>query len=85
MNIGKILLGVLSGIAMGGLFGMLFAPEKGTVTRKKISKTRKSQVDKLRDRINEFIENTNGKTKLSKDHPEDLAKKGKAKAEKLTE
>lgn len=85
MNIGKVLLGVLGGIAMGGLIGTLFAPEKGAVTRNKISKTRKGQVNKLRNRINEFLESINGKTNLLKDHPEDVAKKGKAKAEKLTE
>ena len=36
MKTGKVLLGLLAGIATGALMGILFAPEKGEVTRKRI-------------------------------------------------
>lgn len=36
MSSGKIILGTLAGIAIGTTLGILFAPEKGCVTRKKI-------------------------------------------------
>ena len=36
MKSGKVLLGVLAGAAAGALLGILFAPEKGTKTRKMI-------------------------------------------------
>jgi len=38
MSTGKVLLGVLAGIAVGATLGILFAPDKGSTTRKKFPK-----------------------------------------------
>ena len=38
MENGKVLLGVLAGVAVGATLGILFAPDSGTNTRKKIMK-----------------------------------------------
>ena len=35
MSKGKLLLGVLAGVAAGALLGILMAPDKGSETRKK--------------------------------------------------
>ena len=43
MKSGKILLGIMAGTAAGALLGILFAPEKGPVTRKKILKKGKKE------------------------------------------
>lgn len=37
MNSSKVLLGVLGGVAAGAIAGILFAPAKGSKTRKKIA------------------------------------------------
>lgn len=38
MNSGKVVLGALAGLAAGALLGILFAPDKGSETRKKSRK-----------------------------------------------
>jgi len=48
MSSGKVLLGVLAGVAAGALLGVLFAPDKGTVTRKAISKKAEDYAEALR-------------------------------------
>jgi gas vesicle protein len=55
MSTGKVLLGVLAGITAGALLGILFAPEKGCETRKKIANSGKSLVDDLNDTLKEFM------------------------------
>ena len=52
MSSGKLLLGVLAGVATGALLGILFAPEKGSVTRKKIAKSSEDYADSLKDKFN---------------------------------
>ena len=56
MKSGKILLGVLAGVAIGATLGILFAPDKGSSTRKKISKKSDAYADELEKKFNEFID-----------------------------
>lgn len=56
MNTGKVLLGILAGAATGALLGVLFAPHKGAVTRKKIIRTTGNYTDEVKDKINEVLE-----------------------------
>lgn len=37
MSSGKVMIGLVAGLAAGAIMGILFAPDKGTETRKKIS------------------------------------------------
>ena len=45
----NLLLGILGGLAIGAVVGILFAPDKGTETRKKIAKKGKDLAKKGND------------------------------------
>ena len=53
----NVVIGALAGIAVGAMLGVLFAPETGVETRKKIFKKSKDSADALKDIFNEFIDN----------------------------
>lgn len=53
----NVVIGALAGIAVGALLGVLFAPDKGTETRKKITKKSKDTTDSLKNKFNEFVDN----------------------------
>ena len=55
MSSGKVLLALLAGVAAGALLGVLFAPEKGSETRKKISKKGEDYAENLTEKFNEFL------------------------------
>ena len=51
----KVLLALLTGLAAGAAMGILFAPEKGTHTRDKLSDALNSLGDNIRDRAADEI------------------------------
>lgn len=55
MNTGKVLLGVLAGVAAGAILGVLFAPDKGTRTRQKITKKGEDYADDLKEKFDDFL------------------------------
>ena len=83
MNSSKLLLGILGGVAVGAIAGVLFAPEKGKDTRKKILKNSKDYADNLKNKIQslqgEVTEKYNGYFEDAKE----LAAKGKEFAKDL--
>jgi len=67
MSSGKVLLGVLAGVTTGVLLGVLFAPEKGSKTRKKIAGKGEDFADALTEKFNEFLESITEKFKRAKE------------------
>ena len=53
----KVLVGLLAGLAAGAALGLLFAPDKGTETRDKLSQSLKDLGDSIKDRAAEEINN----------------------------
>lgn len=54
MNTGKVALGVLGGIAVGAIAGILFAPAKGSKTRKRILKKGKGYADDVKNKFDQL-------------------------------
>jgi gas vesicle protein len=81
MSSGKVFLGVLAGLAAGAMLGVLFAPDKGTETRKKIVKKGDEYVDALSEKFNEFLDDVTEKFDKVKDDVSEFAEKTKAKYE----
>lgn len=66
MNTGKVALGVLAGLATGAILGILFAPDKGSVTRKKIADKGKDSLDGLKTKYNSVIDSISSKLEAVK-------------------
>lgn len=56
----KVLIALLAGVAAGAAFGLLFAPERGTDTRDKLSESLKNLGDSIKEKAAEEIDNLSG-------------------------
>ena len=52
---GKVVLGLLAGVALGATLGILFAPDKGERTRRNISSKVEDMESDLEDRFEDFL------------------------------
>ncbi len=77
MSSGKIFLGVLAGLAAGALLGVLFAPDKGSVTRQKITKKGEDYAEAVKEKFNEFLDNISEKFEKVKEEVEKEIPKAK--------
>lgn len=58
-NTAKILAAFAIGAAAGAVLGILFAPEKGAETRRKVSEEGQKMADAIKDKLNEVKEKIN--------------------------
>ena len=72
----KTALGFLAGAAVGSILGILFAPDKGTETRRKLSETGTDVTDSLKSKFNDFVDGIRDTYRGVKDDAEDLAEEG---------
>ncbi|MDI1233722.1 MAG: YtxH domain-containing protein [bacterium] len=80
-NYAKIIGALLLGAAVGGALGVLFAPEKGSDTRKKILSKGDDLTDSLKEKLNGFMEDVKKEIDTVKSNAKDLIEKGSAKVE----
>jgi gas vesicle protein len=77
MNSGKVLLGVLAGVAVGALAGILLAPAKGSRTRRRILKKGEKFADGIKDKFNEYADDLSEKLEMAKDEVSAIAHKAR--------
>ena len=75
----KVLLGLLAGAAIGAIAGILFAPDKGSETRKKIAKNTNEVGETLKSSFNDFVDSVKDKYRHAKHEVEEVAEKGASK------
>jgi gas vesicle protein len=79
MSSSKILVGFLAGAAVGALAGILFAPDKGSATRKKIATKTSDITDSVKNSFSDFIDTVKDTYAGAKEEVDEFGDKAKAK------
>ena len=76
-NNGKLIGALLIGAAIGGVLGILFAPDKGSETRKKIIGKADDLTDSLKEKFSALLEDAKKEIELAKEKAHEFAENGK--------
>ncbi len=82
MSTRKLLIGVLAGAAVGAVLGILFAPDKGSSTRKRFSRKSYQYTDELEGKFNDLIDNITEQFQTVVEEVNQMSEDGMLKAEK---
>lgn len=85
MNSGKVIVGILASLTAGAALGLLFAPEKGSKTRKEIFKKGENITEDLEKKFHAFITGVKAKYESLSHDAARIAKSGVHKSEKILE
>ncbi|MFT5252286.1 MAG: gas vesicle protein [Flavobacteriales bacterium] len=75
----KVLLGFLGGVAAGALLGVLYAPDKGSKTRKKIKQKGRQYTDDAKYKAKDMLNTFSKKYETLKAEGKELIAQGKSK------
>ncbi len=82
-NTGKLIGALLLGAVVGGALGILFAPAKGSETRKKLSAKGTDMSDAMSDKFEDFVDDVKKEVEKVKEKANEFMENGIAKAEKF--
>ena len=73
-NTAKLIGVLLLGAAVGGALGILFAPAKGSDTRKKLAGKSDDLTDAIKEKFNDFLEEIKKETEAAKEKTHEFSK-----------
>lgn len=85
MNTAKVIVGVLAGVAIGAAIGILFSPDKGANTRKKLTKKSDDIMRDIEEGLSEIYDTVAQKYGATSNEVEKLVKNGKSKLVKTVQ
>ena len=80
MSTKKLLISIVAGAAVGSILGILFAPAKGSLSRKRIARTGTNYIQDVEEKFFENISSISDEFNTAKDSAIDLVDKAKKKA-----